>query len=916
MLVVCLLAMLPAVSRASNSALPSLAAREARTRPFLGFEANRGQADARARYVWRGRDAAMLFADDEVAVAVAPGGGTRMRFVGASPRATVAADEALPGRTNYLVGRDRSRWVTDVPTFARLRYAGVYPGVDFVVYGSDEGVEYDFVVAPGADARAVALAFPGSRRASIDVDGSLVLATAGGEVRHLAPRAYEVAGGARRAVACRFALATDGSVRFDVAGRDPSLALVIDPVVRFSTYFGGSNADRGQAIALDTFGDVYVAGRTFSSDYPTAGEFQAFNAGNYDVFVTKLDPTGQTVVYSTYVGGGEFDSAQAIAVTNSGEAWFAGYTGSTDFPAGLALPFQGSNDGGIDAVVGRLGAAGNTLEISSYLGGATTDQALGVALDASGNAYVAGLTNSNDLATVSAIQGSYGGGAHDGFYAEVLAGGALAHLSYIGGVGDDSASAVAVDSSANVYLTGSTGGGFPLLTPFQTNFGGTSDAFVTKVNAGLAAYAYSSYLGGSAADVGTGIGVDPSGNAYVAGYTISTNFPTTIPFQASKGANNDAFVTKVNAAGSAKVYSSYLGGDGDDRGNAIAVDRYGSAYVVGQTRSTNFPTVVALQASNGGNLLNDAFVTKVGASGRILIYSTYYGGSSTDVAFGVAVDTALTAYVTGYSDSANFPRVAAIQVDNAGVDDMVAAAFVEPGDTPGVFVPGTQAWFLRNQSSSGPADIAFTYGFAGTLVPLAGDWNGDGLDTPGLYDPSTGTFYLRNANSGGSANLTFTFGAPGAGLVPLAGDWNGDGVDSIGLYNPTTGVFFLKNANASGPADFAFSYGPVAGTIVPVTGDWNGDGVDTIGVYDTVTSAWFLRDANSAGPASVTFTFGGGGLTPVPGDFNADGIDTPGLYDPTTSSWFLRNANSSGPADVVFGYGAPGSRPIVGDWNR
>ncbi len=918
-LAVCVLLAPVATAPATRGAMrTTAAARPAASAPadnvarMVGFEENRGQADARVRYLWRGTDATLFLTSNEAVLALAPGtDAVRMAFRGANPAPSIAGVDRLPGVSNYLV-ESADRWVTDVARFGAVRYRDLYPNVDLVMYGGTEGLEYDFVLGAGADAGAVALAFSGAGRATTDADGSLVLRTASGEVRHRAPRAYQMIDGERRYVGCGYTIGADGTVGFAVAGHDATRPLVIDPLLRFSTYLGGDSPDRAQSVALDAAGDIYLAGRTFSTDFPVEGAYQSFNGGNYDAFVTKVNAAGNDVVYSTYVGGSDFDTAQGVAVTAAGEAVFTGYTGSTNFPT--LLPFQATLAAGIDSFVVRLNAAGNALVTSSYLGGGGADQAFGLALDAAGTIYVGGDTNSTNLATtVNAIQPSNAGGAHDGFYAQITSGGLLATLSYIGGAADDSVKAVAVDSGGNLYLTGSAEPGFPTLTPFQASAGGIS-AFLTKVNSSMTSYAFSSLFGGSNTDIGTGIAVDASGNSYLTGYTVSTNFPTVTPFQAANGGNNDGYVVKVNAAGTARVYASYIGGTGDDRGNAIAVDQHGSAYVVGQTRSTNFPVLYPIQVANGGNALNDVFVTKVGASGRIRIYSTYLGGAITDVANGVAVDGSLTAYVAGYSDSTNYPRVAPIQNSNSGVEDAILSAVVEFGDTPGVVMPGNATWFLRNSNSAGPADVQFGYGPAGTTFALAGDWNNDGVDTPGVYNQTTGQFFLRNSNTPGNATIVFSFGAANT-YVPLAGDWNGDGTDSVGLYNPASGAFFLKNTNSAGAADISLTYGPVGASIVPVVGDWNGDGVDTIGVYDSATGAWFLRDTNSAGAANYVFTYGSGGLTPLAGDWNADGIDTPGLYDPASGSWFLRYTNSAGPADVVFGYGPTFSLPIVGDWN-
>lgn len=242
-----------------------------------------------------------------------------------------------------------------------------------------------------------------------------------------------------------------------------------------------------------------------------------------------------------------------------------------------------------------------------------------------------------------------------------------------------------------------------------------------------------------------------------------------------------------------------------------------------------------------------------------------------------------------------------------------------PGaDGPGLYAPSTGAFFLRNSSSNGPADIVFTYGAAGSgLVPLTGDWNGDGVDTPGLYSPATGAFFLRNANSGGAADLVFTFGAGGAGFVAITGDWDGNGTDTIGLYQPATGAFFLRDTNASGNADIVFTFGAGGQGFVPVDGDWDGNGTDTIGLYLPSSGVFFLRNANAGGPADLAFTFGAGGqgFVPVAGDWDGNGADAIGIYAPSTGAFFLRNTNTNGAADIVFTFGAGNATPLAGDWD-
>ncbi len=399
-----------------------------------------------------------------------------------------------------------------------------------------------------------------------------------------------------------------------------------------------------------------------------------FEIADYDLQSPLfIDP----LVYSTYLGGSDLDVGGGIAVDRSGNAYVTGYTFSTDFPT--VNPVQPENGGGgySDAFVAKLNPSGSALVYSTYLGGNNYDQGVGIAVDASGNAYVTGYTISTDFPTMNPVQPTYAGGQSDAFVAKLNASGsALVYSTYLGGSGDDDGLGIAVDSSGNAYITGQTSSDdFPTKNPLQpTSAGGMGgDAFVTKLNTSGSALVYSTYLGGSDDDGGFGIAVDGLGNAYVTGGTASTDFPTKNPLQPANAGDNglpipawDAFVAKLNASGSALVYSTYLGGSGDDQGFGIAVDGLGNAYLTGHTKSTNFPTMNPLQASNGGNY--DAFVAKLNPSGSALVYSTYLGGSGLDQGFGIAVDGLGDAYVTGQTTSADFPTMNPVQAANAGGD--------------------------------------------------------------------------------------------------------------------------------------------------------------------------------------------------------------------------------------------------------
>ena len=443
---------------------------------------------------------------------------------------------------------------------------------------------------------------------------------------------------------------------------------MIDPVLVYSTYLGGSGDDESFRIAVDASGNAYVAGFTPSTSYPTtAGAFQpSYGGGNYDAFVSKLNPSGTALVYSTYLGGNDFDSGYGIAADGSGNAYVTGFTASTNFPTTVGA-FQTSYGGGInDAYVTKLNPSGTALVYSTYLGSSDADGGYRIVVDGSGNTYVAGITTdfspgATDFPTTAgAAQTSYGGGGYDTFVTKLNpTGTGLVYSTYLGGSSDETVNVLTVDGVGNAYVTGATiSTNFPTTAgAFQTGYGGGNrDAFVSKLNPSGTALVYSTYLGGNDFDAGFGIAVDGAGNAYVTGSTVSTNFPTTAgALQTSYGGGgNDAYVTKLNPSGTALVYSTYFGSSGSDGGSSIAVDGLGNAYFVGSTSSTNIPTTPdAFQTSSGGG--SDAMLVKLNSAGTALVYSTYFGGTGADSGAGIVLDGSGSAYITGLTASSNFP---------------------------------------------------------------------------------------------------------------------------------------------------------------------------------------------------------------------------------------------------------------------
>jgi YVTN family beta-propeller protein len=656
----------------------------------LRFEPNQGNSNSQMKFVSRdiGRT---LFLSPQNAVLVLEDAHQRraslrrppvpplssakvvqMRLLGANPQAGAVGLESLPGATNYFIGSDAKRWRTNVRAFGKVRFEDLYPGIDLVYYGDNQRLEYDFVVAPGADPAHIRMNIRGAAP-SLDQDGNAVISSGDKIIRLLRPSAYQKNDGQKREIQSRFVL-TGRTLRFWVGNYDRNKRLVIDPVLSYSTYLGGSGGDGAASIAVDPSGNAYIAGTTDSADFPvSAGSFQVTHTGTGgNVFVAKLNPAGTALIYATYIGGsGQYGDLDAgIAIDSSGDAFLTGTTNSTDFPITPGA-FQKSFAGGqYDAFITELNPSGAALLYSTYLGGQGSDGGASIAVDSSGNAYVTGNTTSTNFPVTSgAPQSTLGGGTYDAFVAKVNPlGSALAYSTYLGGSGDDFGGYIAVDPSGEAYVAGSTGSAnFPLTAgALQTAYGGgPDDVFVTKLTAAGTALAYSTYLGGSGDDYAGGVVVDAQGNFYVTGSTGSTNFPVTAgAFQSVFGGGPyDAFVSEFAPSGSSLIYSTYLGGTGDDDAGGLTLDSAGDAYVTGYTSSADFPLSSPIQSSYGGNPY-DVFVTELNGAGSSLLLSTYLGGSGDDEGLGIALDGANSIYIVGYTTSQNFPLNSPLQSTN------------------------------------------------------------------------------------------------------------------------------------------------------------------------------------------------------------------------------------------------------------
>ena len=810
----------------------------------MSFEPNRGQADPRVKFLSRGVDYTLFLTADEMVLSVAkpaaPGTVLTMKLLGAGHEPSAKGLALRPGKVHYLIGNDPVGWRTNIPTYAKVRYQSVYPGVDLVYYGSQGQLEYDFIVAPGADPRVIALSFDGHERLRVDARGDLVLHLAAGEVRFRKPVVYQEVNGVRTPVAGRFAIDGPNRVRFHVAAYDVTKPLVIDPALGYATLLGGSANDAANAVAVDGSGSAYVAGQTSSADF--VGVMNAFkggskNNGATDAFVAKLAPNG-IPAWVTYFGGTDGDAAYGIAVApgcaSNCNAFVTGSTFSADLPI-TSGAFSTKISGGSDAFVAKLTSTGNGLVYSSFLGGGGADVGHAIAVDSAGNAYVAGETRSSNFPFIAGPFAS-SKGKLDAFLAKLNASGsALLYSTYFGGTGDDVAYAIAVScpfpsdptQPCDAYVTGQTASNnLPTAapapaSPFDTSLGGATDAFVAKMNTagtGLASLTYSTYLGGSGADSGLGIALlcQPAGstncNALITGQTASANFPV-VPagrtFGGARQGSTDAFVTQLGPTGSSLVYSLFLGGSGNEIGYGIAVDANGHGFVTGQTDSTNFPTTTAAagayDTSNNGGA--DAFVTKLKADGSGLFNSTYLGGGATDaglnLAFACISATDCAAYVAGQTLSADFPRTAGNTTFNtSGLADAFVAKLSMRVNTATALT-----------SSPNPSTVGQSVTFTATVT-----------DEIGVVP--TGTVTFRNGgsvlgtqtlNSAGVATLTTSSLA--TGTPSITAEYGGD-VDFNGSVSSplTQTVNLIPTSTAISAPDVTFNANAIVTVTVSSTG--------------------------------------------------------------------------------------------------
>jgi hypothetical protein len=870
------------------------------------FIANHGQVDARVSYYVQGRNSAVYFTPASVFFALKSNSQlawVQLELLAANPHPRITSEGQTTALVSYFRG-PREQWKTGLPTYSAITYHDVWPGIDLEFTGPDGLLKYNFHLRPGADPRHIRFAYRGATSVSLTAEGGVHVTTPAGSFSDEKPVAWQDTPRGPQPVDAAFQLDRD-ELHFHLGAYDPRLPLTIDPVVLlYAGYLGGATLEESYAIAVDQAGNAYVTGTTFSTQATlpvTVGPDLTFN-GISDAFVAKVNPTGTALLYLGYLGGSGEDHGLAIAVDQAGNAYVAGDTGSTQ----ASFPVTGGPDltynGGVyDAFLAKIDPSGTVLIYSGYLGGSDVDVAMAIAVDTAGNAYLTGYTSSPESS-------------------------------------------------------------FPVIGGPDLTHNGGSDAFVAKVNPAGTALVYCGYLGGSGTEVGYGIAIDSSGSAYVAGNTNSTQatFPVAVGPDLTHNGISDAFVAKVNPAGTSLLYSGYVGGSDADLAYSIAVDAAGHAYITGRTGSNEatFPVLIGPDLTHNGG--SDAFVAKINPSGSTLLYAGYLGGNGTDSAQAIAIDAAGNAYVTGFTDSTQTTFPVTIGPDltfNGGIDAFIAkinatgsalvsAGFIGGSDVDfgyGIATDAAGNAYLTGSTHSSQATFPVTVGpdltynesrdafvakfraFPSTAAPLMALRNGfNAIETGAFPDPS-----LRNA--GGNFRLSPALALSSSGRAFLIGRDSSAGV-WINTLNPNetySGWLFAGGNSPGQPAltaagDTAFiavrdpgnsyfvrTYSPILGfgswtwlqgilaTDPQIAACPNGD------VYitgrDNSSGVW-TRRYRAATASWQTWRFIGGIITGTPAiTCGADNAAYIAARDPSNNMWLARAFQES---SASWNYGA------------
>jgi hypothetical protein len=884
--------------------------------------------------------------DSEAVFKLAPSGpdergaDVRMTWVGADASARVVAADPLPGKSNYLVGNDPKAWKSDIPTFGRVQQENAYPGVNLEFYGKGDLLEYDIVVKPGADPRSVRLRFSGSDDVRVDDEsGDLVMSFARGELRHQKAVVYQPTSSGKQGVESHYAVTADGDVAFELGDYDRSEKLIIDPVVTFVRFIGGSVSDDQLAgLASDSSGAVFAAGTTSSINFaPLVSPLDGTYNGQSDIFVTKFDPATGVIAYSTFIGSPTGDIAAGIDVDSQGSAYVTGFTNDAGFPT-TAGAYRVTLGGGADTFVCKLSPSGGSLSYSTFFGGSSNDTSSGIAVDQGGQAVVVGQTASVNLDTLSGAFDRTLDGTSDGFVARFDASGtALIQATYLGGTGPDSTDGVDLTSAGDVLVVGRTSSvDFPT-TPgvFDQSFSGGDEGFVTRLSPGLSSTAYSTMIGRAGDDRVMGVAVDFADRATITGTTNSTDFPTTpgapqVVF--GGGSGGDGFVARISPTGSSLEFCTYVGGASDDACKAIRTDASGALVVAGSTSSPEFVTTVgASDRVLGGP--RDAFVVRYTVLGAVS-FSTFLGGNASEDSQGLALTVDGRVAVGGRTRSWNFPTTTSFTGQTADGQDCFVTELSANGSaiTFSTLIGGS----LGTMSGTLDRATAVSTMPDGTIV-LVGKTTSVGFPTiPGGIETSRGNevnaFVVRVASDGQSLLTSTVFGGTGfddardvaftaSGSIVIVGSTDSsDFPTTPGAVDTTIAggdaYIFLLSSDGRTLQISTFLGGTSGETGAAVAVDMN----DAVYVYGTTGSPSFpitpgAFDSTFSGTVSEAFvakldsslsnivyaTFLGGNSSEVPYAIAVDGFGSAVVTGQTTSDNYpvtagaFQTTNQGGP---------------------
>ncbi|MGL5379768.1 SBBP repeat-containing protein, partial [Clostridium sp.] len=640
--------------------------------PFI-FEKNIGQYDKNVRFVLKNGINTTFFTQEEIVIALTKikeehtndqndrlnnikeyeTSVLRITLENANQYPEITGLNELDCKINYIKGNDENDWSLNVPIYEKIIYKDIYNGIDLVYYENQGKLEHDFIVSPNANINSIEISFDGADDISLDNDENILITIKDHTVVMLRPKVYQYINDTEIEIDSSF-LIKNNNVTFNISDYNKDKILIIDPVLMYGSYIGGSNDDRSYSITIDNNQIAYLTGSTLSTNFPIKDAYQSTLQGGRDIFLTKIDTAlsgVSSLIYSTYIGGDSDDVGYGVTVDNNQIAYLTGSTSSSNFPVKNAYQntLQGSSDAFLSKIDTTLSGS-NSLIYSTYIGGSNSDTGNGVAIDNNQNAYIAGSTYSLNFPVKNSYQSTFQG-IRDAFLTKIdttLSGtNSLIYSTYIGGNNDNVGSGVAVDNNQNAYIAGYTSSiNFPVKNAYQITLQGVYDAFLTKIDttlSGTNSLIYSTYIGGNNYDLCKSVAVDNNQNAYISGYTYSTDYPLKNSYQSSLQGTIDVFLTKINTALSgvnSLIYSTYIGGSSSDYGSGIAVDNNQNAYITGNTYSSNFPVKNAYQSTYQGN--SDAFLTKIDTtlSGtNSLIYSTYIGGNNDDAGYGIAIDS-------------------------------------------------------------------------------------------------------------------------------------------------------------------------------------------------------------------------------------------------------------------------------------